>query len=78
MGEPMMVSVLFAALMALLPPCPYEDSGSCAWDADTRGNGYGNSFVVIGDPEYSGLPAVRIIRHVDDGSYSVRFYEARD
>ena len=74
----MLIQVVFAWLMAVLPPCPYEDSGNCAWDADTRGNGYGNSFVVVGDSEYSGSPAVRIISHVDDGSYSVRFYPGQD
>lgn len=27
-------------------PCPTEDSTGCYWDADTMGNGHGNSFVV--------------------------------
>jgi hypothetical protein len=28
-----------------LPPCPTEDSDNCYWDAGTRGNGDGESFV---------------------------------
>lgn len=28
------------------PPCQTEDSTGCHWDADTRGNGQGRSFVV--------------------------------
>lgn len=28
-----------------LPPCEYEDSTSCYWDADTMGNGRGNDVV---------------------------------
>lgn len=31
-------------------PCPTEDSGEwCYWDAKTRGNGKGRSFVVTND-----------------------------
>lgn len=30
-----------------LAPCQYEDSANCYWDASTRGNGNGNSFVDI-------------------------------
>lgn len=30
-----------------IPPCEYEDSaGPCYWDADSMGNGMGDSFVV--------------------------------
>lgn len=32
---------------ALLPPCPVDDSpGPCYWNAATRGNGEGMSFIV--------------------------------
>jgi hypothetical protein len=33
--------------IALLPfrPCPAEDSSFCYWDAETRGNGHGQSFI---------------------------------
>ena len=33
---------------ALRTPCPEEDSPDCYWDASTRGNGVGTSFVNIG------------------------------
>lgn len=32
---------------ATLPPCEYEDSDNCFWDASERGNGYGCDFVTI-------------------------------
>lgn len=28
-----------------IPPCATEDSDFCAWDATTRGNGLGRSFI---------------------------------
>lgn len=28
-------------------PCPSEDSIGCLWDAETRGNGRGHSFVTV-------------------------------
>lgn len=31
----------------VLKPCASEDSDNCYWDAATRGNGRGTSFVVI-------------------------------
>lgn len=31
-----------------LPPCETEDSTWCAWDAQTQGNGAGQSFVNLG------------------------------
>lgn len=51
------MELLFALLLAVLPPCPTEDvTGTiCAWDASTSGNGQGISFLVLGDfyiPEY--------------------------
>lgn len=33
--------------LATLPPCEYEDSADCYWDAANRGNGIGDSFVDI-------------------------------
>ena len=43
-----MISLLFSLLFTVMPPCEYEDSTNCSWDADTRGNGVGHSFVDIG------------------------------
>lgn len=37
---------------ATLPPCPTEDSTSprpCLWDASTRGNHRGHSFIITGN-----------------------------
>lgn len=44
-------AVVLLALMALLstlPPCEYEDSTMCYWDAQHRGNHRGESFVNLG------------------------------
>jgi len=48
-----MLSLVIAAVLGaavqsapLPPPCPTEDSVSCYWDAESRGNGQGRSFVV--------------------------------
>lgn len=30
-----------------LQPCRYEDSRHCYWDADSRGNGIGRSFIRV-------------------------------
>ena len=38
---------IFAALMSALPPCPFEDSTNCAWDASEQGNGQGRDFVSL-------------------------------
>lgn len=35
-----------------LPPCPSEDSSNCYWDATTRGNGQGTSFVNLNGVTY--------------------------
>lgn len=35
-----------------LPPCEYEDSDNCFWDAQSRGNGEGTSFVVLDNIVY--------------------------
>ena len=41
------MSLLLIILAMFLPPCATEDSDNCYWDASTRGNGKGSSFVVI-------------------------------
>jgi hypothetical protein len=33
------------------PPCEYEDSVNCRWDAGTSGNGVGDSFVSLALPD---------------------------
>lgn len=39
------MTLLFAILFAILPPCPTEDSTMCRWDA----GGSGVSFVALSD-----------------------------
>lgn len=39
------------AYCTILPPCAYEDSPRCYWDATTRGNGRGNSFINLESEE---------------------------
>lgn len=41
-------AIIIAALLHLFPACPTEDSANCFWDATTRGNGIGSSFIDIG------------------------------
>ena len=44
-------ALAFAAFMMLvttLPACPTEDSANCYWDAETRSNGKGSSFIDVG------------------------------
>ena len=43
------MSLLIALAVALSTPCPAEDSTDCYWNAQTRGNGHGHSFIVFGD-----------------------------
>jgi len=38
--------------MTILPPCPTEDSNFCYWDAATRGNGQGHSFITLFDTTF--------------------------
>lgn len=45
-----------AADAPLLPPCATEDSTDCLWDADTRGNGEGTSFVDVDGETYTLVP----------------------
>jgi len=42
-----MVNLIVSLLFAVLPPCEYEDSPNCAWDASESGNGVGHSFVNV-------------------------------
>ena len=39
------VSTFFMLGSASLPDCPTEDSKSCYWNAQTRGDGQGISFI---------------------------------
>lgn len=43
----LLATVIVAPLVLMLPPCPYEDSSNCIWDASKQGNGQGRSFVDI-------------------------------
>ncbi len=40
---------LFALLMAVTPPCAYEDCSTGHWDASAMGNGTGSDFVSVAD-----------------------------
>lgn len=44
-----MLELLLSILFSVLPACPTEVSTDCAWDASTRGNSAGTSFVALGD-----------------------------
>lgn len=41
--------LMLLALAAPLPPCAFEDSSWCYWNAATMGNGSGRSFIALGD-----------------------------
>jgi len=43
-----MTNILWAILFAALPPCQFEDSHNCAWDAHTQGNSQGTSLIDMG------------------------------
>lgn len=43
-----MTAVILAVILALTTPCATEDSANCYWDASSRGNGMGTSFIDIG------------------------------
>lgn len=43
-----MAQIILAALLAVMPPCPTEDSDWCGWNAAEQGNGRGRSFVRLG------------------------------
>jgi len=52
------LSVVFvhAGKEVILPPCQWEDSTNCYWDAGERGNGLGTSFYDIGGISYPFQP----------------------
>jgi len=42
------MDMILALVLAISSPCPNDDSGSdCYWNAATRGNGVGHSFIVL-------------------------------
>ena len=43
----LLLTLLFAILSSVLPPCQSEDSEGCHWDAAEYGNGQGTSFVTV-------------------------------
>ena len=50
--------IVAGALAVQLPgmgKCPTEDSVNCYWDADTMGNGHGNSYVTwnVGETQFT-------------------------
>lgn len=49
----MFTYLLIHLALVVLPPCEYEDSANCVWDAQTAGlaNG-GRSFIDIGGTAY--------------------------
>jgi len=47
-----MLSIFWAIMFAILPPCEYEDSSNCKWDAGSYGNHIGDSFIDIGGQVY--------------------------
>lgn len=40
-----LLSLLFFIAILSFRPCPAEDSRFCYWNAETRGNGVGQSFI---------------------------------
>jgi hypothetical protein len=45
----LLLLLLAAGPRDMPPPCPTEDSVGCTWDAQTQGNGRGDSFIVLPD-----------------------------
>lgn len=43
------MTILFALLATIIPPCDIEDSGHCYWDAANMGNKLGYSYVMFDD-----------------------------
>jgi hypothetical protein len=43
----MFTAVIVHFMFVVLPPCEHEDSSNCSWNAQTTGNGVGDSFVDI-------------------------------
>jgi len=48
------ISLAYAA-PRIFPPCVTEDSSNCFWDASTRGNGRGASFLDIAGHQFYAL-----------------------
>ncbi|NJL71043.1 MAG: hypothetical protein HC888_05220 [Candidatus Competibacteraceae bacterium] len=42
-----MREIIFQIALALLPPCQFEDSTVCVWDAAAQGNRMGASFIAL-------------------------------
>ena len=57
----MFSSIIPSSATPELEPCVHEDSVSCYWDAQTRGNGLGQSFISDeqGNPTYTDVPVVQ-------------------
>lgn len=47
-----LLHLIISILFVFLPPCEYEDSPNCSWDAGSAGNGVGNSFVNLDGTYY--------------------------
>ena len=41
------MNILLALVLAATTPCVTEDSTNCYWDAQSMGNGVGNSFIAL-------------------------------
>jgi len=48
----LLLNIVLTLLASVLPACDAEDSTKCYWDADTRSNGVGVSFVDVGGTAY--------------------------
>jgi hypothetical protein len=48
----LIVLATLASVAVEMPPCEYEDSTNCYWNAKERGNGFGHSFVSINGRSY--------------------------
>lgn len=46
------ILLAFSTATATLPPCQFEDSTNCYWDATTMGNGTGTSFIDLNGTTY--------------------------
>lgn len=42
-----LLAVCAAVTAAAIRPCPTETSVLCTWDAGSRGNGHGDSFIAV-------------------------------
>jgi len=48
------MTILYAILALTFPPCTWEDSTNCHWDALARGNHVGQSFVSLNGVTFYG------------------------